>query len=202
MGLKTVWLWHRWEKSSVFVFWKKILFTSYVCRHHLLYIKEKLQDYTKEDVCVCYKASYVSKISLLHSLFSQLDPSLESKVNIEKQPVMLEEEYTVRRDSLRPWRCWGGKMRGTNQQPVLSARKCSWLTVCAYAGCHQNLQKGLFARSSGLLRFYHMTQLQDFSHCNISAEHFEPKERTVLLSATTVTGKSSIMGLIKEYLTW
>lgn len=28
---------------------------------------------------------------------SQLDPSLEARVNIEKQPVMLEEEYKVSR---------------------------------------------------------------------------------------------------------
>lgn len=33
----------------------------------------------------------------LKYLLSQLDPSLEAKVNMEKQPVMLEEEYTVRR---------------------------------------------------------------------------------------------------------
>lgn len=50
-----------------------------------------------QDVLLCSVTALLRSLS--HSL-TQLDPSLEAKVNVQKQSAILEEEYEVRSDGL------------------------------------------------------------------------------------------------------
>jgi len=67
-------------------------------------------------ICRCvpfYQKALYHNLSLSLSL-SQLDPSLEAKVNVEKQSVILEEQYEVsrqRRRSLVPAGKWSWKTK-------------------------------------------------------------------------------------------